>query len=75
MTNPTIDLTETSIRSVARKLQRFSDELPPDEQAVLAWLLQRAQEAEEVAGYAAAPIPSDHVQEAVLDALGFSVPR
>ena len=75
MTNPTIDLTESSIRSVARKLQHFSDELPPDEQAVLSWLLQRAQEAEEVAGFAVAPIPTEQVQEAVLDALGFSVPR
>jgi len=74
-TNPSASITEADINSVAQKLQDFAEGLSDGEQAVLAWLIQRAASGDEVAGYGVAPLRSHEIKGAVLEGLGFSVPR
>jgi hypothetical protein len=70
-----INVTEADIQTVAQKLEKFCDELPASEQVVMGWLLQRAGEAEDVQGFESKPLRKDQVRTAVMDAVGFSVPR
>jgi hypothetical protein len=70
---PTVN--EADIQAVAQLLQKLGDGLPPAQQAVLGWIIIRASMADEVAGYSSAPLPPNQIREAVLDCLGFSVPR
>jgi hypothetical protein len=73
--NPSTSITEADINSVAQKLQDFAEGLTESEQAVLAWLIQRAASGDEVSGYGVSPLEPHAIKEAVLEGLGFAVPR
>ena len=70
-----VTVTESDIRAVAQTLQQVAEGLPPAQQAVLGWLIQRAASADEVSGYSAERLPVSEIRDAVLDGLGFNVPR
>ena len=70
-----INVTEADIQSAAQKVEAFYQGLPPSEQVVIGWLLQRAAESEDIRGYDFAPVRSGHVREAIMDGLGLSIAR